>query len=312
MMFDMTVKYGRLTPIAPAVSEGKGAATICRCDCGAERPFKNYRLKNGTAQSCGCSRLGRPSPQALRCDLTGQTFGKLTVRSQHESGYVSVCDCECGTTEFPVRNTFLLRGKIKSCGCVTYGKLRLEQALVENPKEAKEGEKVCSSCGKSKPITNFRPTGIKWRVSRCRECERGGRQCSCGNFLMGSNKICPSCLRRKNREREGYARGCSVESWLKAKHHSLGKMRTRIIRVEITLKDLLVLWEKQGGLCAVTGMPMTTRKADPRNASVDRIDSAGHYTLGNVMLTCKWVNLGRGAATIEEFKKVLGELPSRG
>lgn len=35
--------------------------------------------------------------------------------------------------------------------------------------------------------------------------------------------------------------------------------------------------------------------------SIDRIDSAGAYTLSNVMLVCKWVNLGRGVSSVEDF-----------
>lgn len=52
-------------------------------------------------------------------DLTGQKFGRLTVRELHgsEGGHASwTCDCECGK-ETQVRGTRLRSGRIVSCGC---------------------------------------------------------------------------------------------------------------------------------------------------------------------------------------------------
>ncbi len=54
-------------------------------------------------------------------DLTGQKFGKLTVkkllRIDKEHGAIWLCDCECGnTTEVPSRK--LKSGNTKSCGCL--------------------------------------------------------------------------------------------------------------------------------------------------------------------------------------------------
>ena len=55
-------------------------------------------------------------------DLTGQTFGKLTVvsfagRSNSRSA-MWLCKCDCGT-EKAVRGNSLTSGNTKSCGCIT-------------------------------------------------------------------------------------------------------------------------------------------------------------------------------------------------
>jgi len=61
------------------------------------------------------------SPAANALDLSGQTFGRLTVmsRSGRSRGRQAVwlCSCTCGA-ETHVRATQLRKGKTKSCGCL--------------------------------------------------------------------------------------------------------------------------------------------------------------------------------------------------
>jgi hypothetical protein len=55
----------------------------------------------------------------------------------------------------------------------------------------------------------------------------------------------------------------------------------------------MYLWEKQKGLCALTGIPMTYKFYEGRvntNLSVDRIDSAKGYSKDNVQLVCMAAN----------------------
>lgn len=61
-------------------------------------------------------------------DLSGETFGRLTVLDEAErlGGYVMwLCRCECGT-EKPVRAGHLTEGRTVSCGC--YKRERTSQA----------------------------------------------------------------------------------------------------------------------------------------------------------------------------------------
>lgn len=59
----------------------------------------------------------------------------------------------------------------------------------------------------------------------------------------------------------------------------------------LTREDLTDLYDKQHGLCAITGLPMHHRWGSLYSISIDRIDSGGHYVIGNVQLVCKGVNL---------------------
>ena len=92
----------------------------CRCQCGNEVEVAASRLKSGQTKSCGCLHPG--GKMGLK-DLTGQTFGKLTVIERADDyitpkGFHRVawkCKCSCGR-EKVVTAIALSSGKTKSCG----------------------------------------------------------------------------------------------------------------------------------------------------------------------------------------------------
>lgn len=90
----------------------------CECDCGNITTVSSTALlkSNGT-KSCGCLR-NRPSDAVI--DLTGQTFGKLSVMCRANSSTSGkakwVCQCKCGSI-VSVLSEKLRQGKTKSCGC---------------------------------------------------------------------------------------------------------------------------------------------------------------------------------------------------
>lgn len=75
----------------------------------------------------------------------------------------------------------------------------------------------------------------------------------------------------------------------------------RNITVEVTLDDVMALYEKQGRKCAVTGFELTHEGSSNWDASIDRIDSDGSYTLDNIRLVCWAVNFMRGRMTDEHL-----------
>ena len=118
-------KFGMLTVIKQDVgndyitSDGKHTKRyICKCDCGGTRSVPVNQLMSGHAWNCGCKRNN------VLKDLTGQTFGKLTVIERADSRLDKYgrkvaywrCKCLCGkVTE--VRGAELTSGHTKSCGC---------------------------------------------------------------------------------------------------------------------------------------------------------------------------------------------------
>lgn len=113
-------RYGRWAVLRYAGCDKKGAAQwLCHCDCGAERVVAGSSLRYGNSQSCGCLRRERAS-KAFVIDLTGQTFGRLTVLQRvgtSEDGQATwLCKCKC-RNETIVRGASLRRGDTRSCGC---------------------------------------------------------------------------------------------------------------------------------------------------------------------------------------------------
>ncbi len=95
---------------------------LCRCECGTERYVLERVLKSGGSLSCGCLRRERAA-QAVAHDLTGRTFGDLTVIGKSAKGSTNrgvwwTCRCRCGKT-CDVLGTLLVTGRKTHCGCKT-------------------------------------------------------------------------------------------------------------------------------------------------------------------------------------------------
>lgn len=88
----------------------------CRCDCGYEKKIRTNSLNDKRYLWCpGCSKRPRK-----RFDITGQTFGRLTVlEKDREIGHITMwkCKCECGNVT-SVKISNLRNGHTKSCGCL--------------------------------------------------------------------------------------------------------------------------------------------------------------------------------------------------
>lgn len=89
----------------------------CKCACGTEKDVSRYNLIRGLSTSCGCTR-----EHTRFRDLTGRTFGKLTVMNlacKRGVYYFYNCMCACGN-EVVVRGVSLTKKNgTKSCGCLT-------------------------------------------------------------------------------------------------------------------------------------------------------------------------------------------------
>jgi hypothetical protein len=75
----------------------------------------------------------------------------------------------------------------------------------------------------------------------------------------------------------------------------------------ITVEDVVALWDKQNGRCAISGMPMAHEFKNLRSVSIDRIDNNKGYVPGNVQLVCQWVNYAKNRYSNTEIGEVLAE-----
>lgn len=121
-----------------------------------------------------------------------------------------------------------------------------------------------------------------------------------------SHKYCSKTCKRINARRVGSettARQYATISGDWAKYYN--RLRCRKGRADLTLDDLLRAHERQNGLCALTGEPMTCRLErgiiTRTNASIDRVVPGGEYTPENIRLVCVAINKLRGNMSDAEF-----------
>lgn len=131
-------RYGHLTVLERAedavFNSGKLVQWKCRCDCGKEIVAIGCNLAK--MKSCGCQIHNR----SLRCDLTGQRFGILTVISRAEDRVLPCgqtqkmwnCKCDCGSY-VKVRSAHLRHGDTRSCGCIkSHGEREIAEYLEQH------------------------------------------------------------------------------------------------------------------------------------------------------------------------------------
>lgn len=132
-------RFGRLVVLGYAGSAGKssagnsgtkGAAWMCKCDCGRSKVIRRSRLLTDQTKSCGClaNTVGQP-----RYDLVGQRFGRLVVteyagNDKRRRSSQWKCMCDCGDERLVTRK-YLKCGFATSCGCRNRGAVRSDKVV---------------------------------------------------------------------------------------------------------------------------------------------------------------------------------------
>ena len=160
-------------------------------------------------------------------------------------------------------------------------------------------EKRCTHCGVMQMLPSFYTTGTlvdgspKYN-SWCKACI-STKQASYHKRTWGEDKLKYTAFKRTK----------SVRSYLQYLR-SKAVQRRKADEV-ISLDALELLWQTQNGVCALTGWPMTMELANgvvPTNCSIDRIDSAQGYAVGNVQLVCRAANVAKSDLSADEFVKL--------
>lgn len=134
-------------------------------------------------------------------------------------------------------------------------------------------------------------------------------QCSCGNqkdiiakIVFRDYKPVKSCghlLNKKGKENPMW-KGCgdiSGEYWSSVRRGA----RTRNIEFSISVQDGWTVYERQNGLCALTGVPIRFGRRSEGTASLDRVDSSRGYTKDNIQWVHKKVNQLKWDLGLDEF-----------
>lgn len=142
-------------------------------------------------------------------------------------------------------------------------------------KKISDVSKRCTGCGKTQVLSQFqtyRKNGYTCVKSRCRDCEHV----------------------RVRRLYKDTPRG-TLRAVLRG-------ARARGVLCDLHVRDLMDLWDAQGGKCALSGIAMTYRQGKLllTSVSVDRVVARKGYVKGNVRLVCMALNALRGSASDKE------------
>lgn len=150
--------------------------------------------------------------------------------------------------------------------------------------------KIGTKFGYWKVINNFVSHGKNNHASViciCTKCNITVKQIRCNNLVNKKSIKCKTC---SNGDKElGNYKGILVSVFNKMKLQA----KTRNISFGLTVKYIGDLFEKQKGLCALSGLSLTlkTKISDTTaTASLDRIDSSKGYLKTNVQWIHKDIN----------------------
>lgn len=155
-----------------------------------------------------------------------------------------------------------------------------------------------------------------------RELKRSLKKCKPS---ICSNKICRSAWGKITVQRRKKHNGGMSADWMRKINPSkrdssspfrnlLHKIRNRKRDNTLTIENLKSLWDKQNGICAITGLkmilPETTASTNvgPKCVSIDRIDNTKGYTFENIQLVCYSANLARNSFSIETIHDFFQEI----
>lgn len=134
-------------------------------------------------------------------------------------------------------------------------------------------------------------------------------QCDCGKtfiteysrLLQKSHYSCGCSRYRKGAINAGWKgyKGVSKDFFTRIKHNA----SKRKLAFEISLEYIGDLLDKQYGMCALTGLPISigASRDGITTASLDRIDNSKGYIEGNVQWVHKDINQIRSNHTVEYF-----------
>jgi hypothetical protein len=90
--------------------------------------------------------------------------------------------------------------------------------------------------------------------------------------------------------------------------------KAREIDFAITADDIMFRHTIQDGRCYYTNaiFEYSPEPWFPTFPSLDRVDSAKGYAVGNIVLCCRWVNRAKGELSASEFTRLLSAIDIAG
>jgi len=166
-------------------------------------------------------------------------------------------------------------------------RIKVNGKFVSMYEHFKDGLLLCCRCEKYKDESCF---GKRSRIIE-RNCKNYDCK-ECSSIIKRQQYIETKDIKIKNLTLEGYLK--TVLNHAKRRKHEFN----------LTLEDLINLYDKQKGLCIYTKQKLTYilgKGVVNTNLSLDRIDSNKGYIKDNIQLTSRAVNIMKSNYTEKEF-----------
>eukprot|EP00899_Mesostigma_viride_P018600 jgi/Mesvir1/26741/Mv20517-RA.1 len=138
-------------------------------------------------------------------------------------------------------------------------------------------------------------------------CPSCGHQKASGAFNNRSLRIHGPC--RECRAEDNKKFKASKEGYFRHLIRNLANARKKARRTphstSLFVRDLVDIWDSQGGKCAITGIGMThgpDTEVPGRSAVIDLIDPTKEISKSNVRLVCRKVKRMKGSDDVESFR----------
>lgn len=174
--------------------------------------------------------------------------------------------------------------------------------------------RICNRCVTGKPLADFGRSSHGSLKLVCKKCEaeaaarrRAADPEKARRIRRESAAVCKIIDpgRVKAHERATYRRGGKEKQARYARELREKRpfeWRAKLLRrvnPTITATDLEALWERQGGLCGLTGRPLDHAKADIDH--IVPVSRGGGHDLGNLRWVTRRANRAKGNMTDQEF-----------
>ena len=161
--------------------------------------------------------------------------------------------------------------------------------------------RICNMCGKSEKEVQFtkEPT-----LNRCQACHLLWRERDRENRGI---RIYSQTKKIKQQSPENFIRYLCYRKAYYARRNEKKRSSAATLIWKITVNDVIDLYHRQKGKCALLKIPMTCELKNPRTISIDRIDSSKGYLIDNIQLVCNCMNLAKNTYSNESIKAVIKE-----
>eukprot|EP00899_Mesostigma_viride_P023662 jgi/Mesvir1/4480/Mv04413-RA.1 len=166
---------------------------------------------------------------------------------------------------------------------------------------AKTADKLCATTVSSSPSRPMESSAL----ITCPSCGKQKAPEGFNNRSLRLHGPCRECRAEDNKKfkasKEGYFRHL-IRNLATARKKSARKTS---LSISLFVRDLVEIWETQGGKCAITGINMThgpDAEVPGRSAVIDVIDPSREISRSNVRLVCRKVKRMKGNDDVESFR----------